>query len=387
MHFCLVVFKFLLLCFGAGYAFTLLLFILGWLRLKTFKENSRSAFVTDVSIVIPARNEEEGIVQTIMDINNQNFPAERIQLILINDNSTDATLQKIQDCLESEKENIKIDVLVLNLAEDARSVAYKKRAITLGIEHATGTLVVTSDADCRRGPNWLRSIVAYYETAAPGFISAPVAFDQEKNWFEKFQTLEFLGLIGIGAGSIGCGIPVMCNGANLAFKKEFFYEVKGYEGVNAIASGDDVFLMFKIAAKYSGSVHFIKSREAIVYTNAKSSLGEFIEQRKRWASKGAKNNSVVVLLIGVFTYMFHLLLLFAGIISIFYNTFTSILIAALALKILCEFILLFLVTGFFKRRSLLFHFLQEQFLYVPYIVWVGALGTFSKYKWKGRMVQ
>jgi cellulose synthase/poly-beta-1,6-N-acetylglucosamine synthase-like glycosyltransferase len=321
-----------------------------------------------------------------MDVKNQLFPPEKIQLILINDNSTDATLQRIQHYLEKEQGFIKFEVLVLNLSEDASSVAYKKRAISLGMQHATGELIITSDADCRRGPKWLSNLVAYYEKEQPEFISAPVAFQDEKNWFEKFQTLEFLGLIGIGAGSIGCGIPVMCNGANLAFKKKIFHEVNGYEGLDNIASGDDVFLMFKIAAKYPGGIHFVKSRDAIVYTNAKPNFTEFIEQRKRWASKGSKNSNTVVFLIGICTYMFNLLLLFAGVISIFYNTFTSLLIPALALKILCEFILLFLVTGFFRRRGLLFHFLQEQILYIPYIVCVGALGAFSKYTWKGRVL-
>jgi cellulose synthase/poly-beta-1,6-N-acetylglucosamine synthase-like glycosyltransferase len=372
---------------GVCYGMLMTLFITGWMRLNPYHRNPGEKYSTAVSIIIPARNEEQTILQCITDIENQVFPSHLIQLILINDHSTDGTLKIIDEYILSSKKMSGFDIQVYNLTDDHSSSAYKKNAITLGIKHATGKLIVTSDADCTRGKFWLSSIVSYFEKYKPKFISGPVAFHAEKNWFEKFQTLEFLGLIGIGAGSIKSGVPVMCNGANLAFTKEVFKEVNGFDGVTKTASGDDVFLMLKVAAKYPKSIHFLLCNQAIVYTLPKLTLKDFLEQRKRWASKGTKYNEPKVLLIGLVTYLFNFMIFLTGIISFFYNTFTVVFLVLTAVKIVMELLFLTMVTTFFKRRNLLTYFFPEQLLYIPYIVWVGALGTFTKFTWKGRLVK
>jgi len=59
-------------------------------------------------------------------------------------------------------------------------------------------------------------------------IAGPVCIHNEKNLLEKFQLLEFAGLIGIGAGAMANGKPVMCNGANLAYTKKIFNDVNGF---------------------------------------------------------------------------------------------------------------------------------------------------------------
>jgi cellulose synthase/poly-beta-1,6-N-acetylglucosamine synthase-like glycosyltransferase len=388
MELFLQILKLLLLVSGSCYILTILVFIFGWCRLKIVKPVSILNFSTKITILVPARNEEDCIIQCIQDIEQQNFPHQMVQLILINDHSTDSTLERIEEYISKRAlQEKKIEIKVLNLIEEAAGQAYKKKAISLGITHATGTLIITTDADCRRGKDWLSALVGYYEQEHPKFISGPVSYFAEKNWFEKFQTLEFLGLIGIGAASISCDIPIMCNGANLAFSKAVFNEVNGYEGINSMASGDDVFLMLKIAQHHPKGIHFLKSREAIVYTSPKASLSEFLEQRKRWASKGAQYKNFSGLFTGICTYLFNLLLLTSAGISIFYNTFAFVFIAVLALKLFVEFLFLYAVTGFFRRRILLLYFLQEQMLYTPYIIWVGAIGTFKTYTWKGRQVK
>ncbi len=379
-------FKWLIILVGISYVLMILGFIAGWLRLKVFNKIV-NPFSTFVSIIIPARNEEDTILQCIKDIEKQDFPKELVEVIVVNDNSTDGTSQNVKEYIKGISTLPHVDTKIIDLIEDENTNAFKKKAILKGIQQAKGELIITTDADCRMNNLWLPTLVSYYEQYHPKFISAPVSNHEEKNWFGKFQTLEFLGLIGIGAGGIKNAVPTMCNGANIAYTKEVFFEVNGFDDISNLASGDDTFLMLKIAKKYKEEIHFIKSFDAIVYTTPKDTFSEFVEQRKRWASKGTKYNSKKVILIGALTYLFNFLILASGVFSIFYNTFVFVFMTVFIAKITVEFIFLYLITSFFKRRELLLYFFQEQLLYIFYVVWIGAEGSFSKYTWKGRAVK
>jgi cellulose synthase/poly-beta-1,6-N-acetylglucosamine synthase-like glycosyltransferase len=91
-----------------------------------------------------------------------------------------------------------------------------------------------------------------------------VVFFEEKSYFERLQTLEFLYLIGLGAATIGNKKPSTCNGANLAYTKEVFEELKGFQGIDDLASGDDELFLHKVAAKYPDKIGFCKSFDALV---------------------------------------------------------------------------------------------------------------------------
>ena len=102
------------------------------------------------------------------------------------------------------------------------------------------------------------------------------------------QTLEFSYLIGIGAAFIGNGRASTCNGANLAYRKDVFYQVGGFTGIDDLASGDDELLLQKVAERFAGRIGFLKHFDAVVYTHAKPTLADFLQQRRRWASKSVK---------------------------------------------------------------------------------------------------
>src|SRR5690606_7520040 len=91
-------------------------------------------------------------------------------------------------------------------------------------------IILTTDGDCRVGCDWLKAHAEIFAMQRPKLVSGPVTFYEGKTWFEQLQTIEFSSLVGTGAASIQAGKPNMCNGANLAFTKAAFQEVKGYEG-------------------------------------------------------------------------------------------------------------------------------------------------------------
>jgi len=369
------------------YIIVVLAFVNGWYKIKYFDPAipanpnvDANPNTTKVSIIVAARNEENNISRTIDALLAQTYDKQLTEIIFVDDHSTDRTAEIIRSYAGS---GIKLIVLSENKALNS----YKKKAIQTAIGQSSGKLIITTDADCSMGPRWLQTIVCFYEKKQHKMISSPVAFFEEKSFFEKAQSLEFLYLIGLGASTIGNKKPSTCNGANLAYEKEAFYEVGGFKGIDDLASGDDELLLHKIAARYSSNIGFLKNTDAIVYTHAKATLKEFIQQRKRWASKSTRYKNKSIIILGVCIWLFNLSILaniFAG---IFILSCLKIAAAQLLTKMLIEFVFLRGVTKFAKRRRLLTLLPVLNILHIIYIVYIGIAGNSGKYNWKDRMVK
>lgn len=360
-----------------AYVLIVTTFIRGWHKL-TFYVPGKKKGTTTVSVIVAARNEAQSISSTIEDLLNQDYDKELLEIIFIDDHSTDGTSEVISAYPE-------VKLIVLN--ENGALNSYKKKAIQTAIGGAKGKLIITTDADCRMGRNWLRTIVDFYETHHYKMISSPVAYFEEKSFFERAQSLEFLYLIGLGASTIGNHKPSTCNGANLAYERAAFYEVGGFKGIDDLASGDDELLLHKMASRYGDQIGFLKNREAIVYTYAKPTLSEFIQQRKRWASKSTryKNKSIIVL--GVCVWLFNVSILLNLVAGIFILTCLKVALAQIVFKILVELLFLADVTKFARRRALLWLLPLLNLMHIIYIIFIGIAGNSGKYKWKGRMVK
>ena len=358
------------------YIVVVISFITGWKKLRNYTPVKIKGH-TPVSIIVAARDEEEQIAKTIEDLLAQTYAPELTEIIFIDDHSTDRTAEII-----SRYPRVKL----ISLQEKTLN-SYKKKAIETAIGGASGKLIITTDADCRMGPLWLQTIVQYYEENDYKMISSPVAYAGERNFFERAQALEFLYLIGLGASTIGNNKPSTCNGANLAYERDAFYEVGGFKGIDDLASGDDELLLHKMAARYNQKIGFLKNRNAIVYTQAKPTLGEFIQQRKRWASKSTryKNKSIIVL--GVLVWLFNLSIVLNTLAGFFNPLFFSVALLQLIFKISLEFIFLWAVTRFARRRELMVLSPILSVMHIVYILFIGIAGNSGKYKWKGRMVK
>ena len=336
--------------------------------------------VTSVSILIAARNEEDKIAFTIEDILKQNYPQGLVELIIVDDHSTDRTANIVEWYA---KDGVKL----IQLKEDRALNSYKKKAITEAIKQARGELIVTTDADCRMGPEWLRTIVSFYEKNNSKMISSPVSYTKEKSFFERLQTLEFLYLIGLGASSIGNGRPSTCNGANLAYKRDVFFELKGFQGIDDLASGDDELFLHKVASKYPDGIGFCKSRHAIVYTDAKPTLVDFIRQRKRWASKSTRYKEKSVVFLGVLIWLFNVLIFLHFILGFLNPVFWKVWAAMMVMKFVAEFVFLNKITEFARRKELLKLLPLLTIIHVVYMIYIGIAGNSGKYIWKDRLVR
>ncbi len=363
----------------ALYAAVLIYLIRGWRRLKPPRASTNEP-TTRVTILIAARNEEAGIHLTIEDILAQDYPKHLTEIIIVDDHSTDRTADIIRSYAP---QGVKLHQLQAGTALNS----YKKKAISEAIAMSSGELMVATDADCRMGTEWLRSIVSYYETENLVMVSSPVTYFQEKSLFELLQTLEFSYLIGIGAAFIGNGRASNCNGANFAYRKDVFMEVGGFAGIDDVASGDDELLLQKVAKVYPGRIGFLKSSNAIVYTHAKPTLKEFLQQRRRWASKSTKYKDKRVVALAVGIWLFNLSLLVNAAMSFVDGVFLKIFLAQFVVKYLLELAYLLPITAFWKRPGLSALLILLSPIHILYFVYVGIMGNSRKYAWKGRMVR
>ncbi|MCX6294005.1 MAG: glycosyltransferase, partial [Sphingobacteriales bacterium] len=282
-----------------GYFCLLIFYRNGWISIQQKKgvENHQNTFV---SIIVPARNEEDNISNLIHSIQNQTYPKSCFELIIIDDCSTDRTAEIVKKYSDS---NIKL-IALSDYLDEKNINAYKKKAIEIGIKASIGTLIITTDADCTMGENWLQEIVHCFEINQPKMIVMPVQINYSNRFIEIFQSLDFMCLQGITGASVQKKFHGMCNGANLAYTKAVFEEVGGFSGIDHIASGDDLLLMHKIAKKYANEIMYLKSVEVIVKTIPANTVKAFFNQRIRWASKAEKYEDKRMLPVLMLVYFF-----------------------------------------------------------------------------------
>ena len=219
------------------------------------------------TVIIPARNEENKIAQCLETVLNQNYPTELFEVIVADDYSTDKTPEIIL-ALQNKYHNLRL-LRLQDILEDKLLNSYKKKAIEVSIDRAKGDWIITTDADCSVTKNWLLNFDAFIKKSNPVFIAAPVQFTNTGSFVSIFQCLDFISLQGITAASVYKGFHSMCNGANLAYKKEVFFKVGGFKGIDNIASGDDMLLMHKIFVQYQkpGSISFFERFNCANTTN------------------------------------------------------------------------------------------------------------------------
>lgn len=334
---------------------------------------------TPVTVIIPVRNEAEHLPHLLRDLARQNYPMQLLQVLVIDDHSEDNTLA----LAKATQAPYTLTVLELSNYVNQRG---KKAAVQLGVQQATGELLMFTDGDCRVGPEWLRAYAHLYGTDHPCFISGPVCFSPTPTAFARMQLVEFASLIGIGGASIGMGKPNMCNGANLAYTKEAFTAVGGFAGNEHIASGDDEFLLHKVDKSFPGRVNFLKNSEAIVYTEPRKSLVSFVQQRVRWASKWKSYRNVPVQLVALCVFVVNLLLFLAIPALLWWGLSLEVFLAAYLAKFVIDFLFLETVLRFMRRRAYLWYMLPLQLVYVPYVLVTALLGLTGRYRWKGRTI-
>jgi len=352
------------------YALLIIRYTLGWYKVKTITNKD---FTPKVSIVIAMRNEENEVERLLQNLQSQIYPTDKLELILVNDHSTDNTLNILNS---SQLDNLQ----VINMPKGEFG---KKNAIKKAIELASGDIILASDADCSFNPKWVQTMANYFADENIKLVSGPVAYHKQKGMFLSLQALEFSSLIGSGAGAIGVNNAIFCNGANMAYRKEVFLEVNEFS-IDTAVSGDDVFLLHSVKAKYSNAIAFAKQENAIVTTDAVQTLNGFINQRKRWTAKSSGYKDFASIYASFLVLFTNLALVFLFTMHFVSIQYFELFLLFYALKFLVDLLLLTPVLKFFKRTDLIKWILPFEIFYSFYIVLIVILSFTKKFEWKGR---
>lgn len=360
---------------SGAYAALMLSYLIGWNKTLAVKPPTpNSQLPTRVSVILPARNEENNILKILDCLYKQSHPLSNFEIIVVDDHSADRTAEFI----------FTLDIPNLKLVQLSANQHGKKKAITEGIKTATGNLIITTDADCEMGENWISSIVSFYEAEKPKMIVAPVLLKNEKTIHEIFQSQEITVLTASACASLYYNFPILCSGANLAYEKEAFSSVNGFDGVDKTATGDDVFLMLKIHNKFHNGIKYFKSRDAIAFTHPEKSVSGVLSQRKRWASKSFSYGFSYVTCIAVLVFFTNFLILISGILSVINLKFVLTLIISIATKCVVDYMLINSASSFFGKKMHPVVFILSSIVYPVYISLIGLISPFTNYSWRGR---
>jgi cellulose synthase/poly-beta-1,6-N-acetylglucosamine synthase-like glycosyltransferase len=367
------------------YAVILMAYRFWFGKMQLFQFNQIEALspgqpATQFTVIIPARNEAANIKACVDSILNQDYPTDAFEIIVIDDFSEDDTAF-IVTALSQQYSQVRL-IQLADHCKDGETLAYKKKAIEIAVAEAKGDWILTTDADCIVPKKWLLLYNAYIQEHQPCFVAAPVMFIKTAGILNQFQVLDFLALQGITAAAVGAGKHSMSNGANLGFEKTAFIAVGGYQGVDHIASGDDMFLMHKMKQTLHKPVGYLFHPDAIVLTAAMDTWKSFIMQRIRWASKARYYDDRSITMVLTLVYFFNL----SFVLLAFMGSWSTLLIA-LAFKTFFELFFLDPVAKFFRLQPELKYFVFYQPIHIVYNIAAGLFGQLKTYSWKGRKVK
>lgn len=344
----------------------------GWYRVA--RRKAPQAATNSVALIVPARNEAHAVQLNLPQWRALTYPG--LQLVLVDDHSDDATLRHLQAAAPP--------ALVIT-AEGTG----KKAALHTGIRASNSRWMVTTDADCRPAhPDWLQSLLGYASPEAVCLVG-PLRKTHGGTLFEKIQALESAGLVGLAGGAIGLGAPTLANGANLAFRRDAFEVVGGYQGIDQVASGDDELLVHKLAQGFGPrSIRFVADPLAIVDTPAEQRWTDLHRQRIRWVSKSRAYTNPFIRWGQMLAYVAYLSLLLLTLRLAWAPESWPWAALAWGTKLLAELSLLYPATRLLGQRYLLWLLPFYQLPYLLYVLYIGIAGSLAKtYQWKGRRVR
>lgn len=353
--------------FGAGYVLLINKYAHLWKSLEI--SNSAKLVGVKASLVVVFRNEAQHLPRLFNSITALNTAGIDLEVVLVNDHSSDESLSQANAFVED------YGATVISLDKTKG----KKAGVQKGWELCTGTFIIQTDADCILPSEWLQ--VMLNELTSASFVSGPVTYIKHTSLFQNLLRLDFAGLIAIGAAHIAWGKPLMCNGANLGFRRECLSSVNLQ---TSRASGDDVFLMQSISAQ-GGVVRFCKNKQALVQTEAPSNWKAWVNQRLRWASKNGVQDHKGNLAILWFVWLYNSLCLlsFLSLTSIG----VTIGLVLLLVKLLAEDHLFSKLTDFFDLEKPGKTLFIGQVFHITYMTLIPLFSQLIPYTWKDRKLK
>ena len=345
-------------------------FTIGLHRLKIYKTRE---YLPTVSIVVAARNEEANLQPLLKSLTEQDYPKEKIEIMIVSDRSTDGSWQIIDNFSK-----LYPFVKGIQLDQKNEHMTPKKYSLTCGIKKTNGEIILSTDGDCIVPKGWVRSMVDCFDDNTGIVVGRSSINTSNKSFFNQYQSLDFLGIMAANAGVVGWKKGWSGSGQNIAYTRKAFEKIGGFEPVAKAISGDDMYLVQSISKYYD--IHFNIDQKSFVYTAPVPSIKAFINQRVRWAS-----NSRSLWETNLF-FLFFLIVAFISnnilIVALWNKELLSILLFLFFIKIISDALVLY--TGSIKLNVSFkkIHFVTWSILQPIYIPLTGILGLLGWFQWK-----
>lgn len=369
-----IVLFFLLTSLFVCYCIIHLLALRGLSSLAVLQKESSSA-QPPISVIIAARNEEANIGKCLQSIVRQNYPADRFEIVVVDDRSTDGTAAIVTN-YQLAHPTVK-HVRVENISSD---LPPKKNALNEGIRRSSFDILAFTDADCVASQDWLWYLAKEF-TPDVGVVAGYSPMEQYfpgtffAQWGDSFlRYLELKNSIGAAAAT-GLRASYLCTGRNLAYRKIVFSEVGGFEPIRHSISGDDDLFIQLVQKKTRWNIRYMLSTKSFVETKPPRSLSAFFNQRKRHFS-AAKYYAARM------KFIFALIHIYSGLALLMSIIYPSIGILALAGKLTIDGVLFYKGTAIFGEKRLLRWLAPLEIASVLYNLVIGPLGFFGSFNWK-----
>ncbi|MEQ9309874.1 MAG: glycosyltransferase [Balneolaceae bacterium] len=357
---------------GIIYSFIVIFITLGMFRLpKSFPVKDED--LPTVSIVVSARNEEHDLPKCIASLEQLNFPKEKLQVILVDDRSTDNTYSIIKKAAQQNEHFIALSTE--NAPEN--SLRAKARGISWGIEKSEQEWVFITDADAEVHPNWLRHMLSQVDEKT-GIIGGmlnvkPVSF------LAIIEQMSWAYALPVAFGLAGWGRSFVCVGPNMGIRRSVYTKYGGLQNAD-FNIAEDLALFGIIESAGFKSVSYL-TQSTSIQLNPVSSYKHLFSQQRRWLRGGFEGPMSLRLgLVLGFGFHFSVSLLF--IIGLFFTL--EIALLALALKFLADLFMLISQKTLLRKNKILRYF-PVQFLYILLVmIWLPASVLINpRISWEG----
>lgn len=274
----MVVFLVLLYGLELAYIGLMLLVIKGMLRTGT---ESRSDSRPSLSVIIPAHNEEEKLGQTLSSLARQSYPGE-LEFVIVDDRSSDSTPLIIDRFVASDPR-----FRMLRVTEPSTRLSPKVNAVNEGIAGSSGSIIVTSDADCEYPEGWLESMAAHFlddVVMVVGYVECTRA-EKPKTLVQEFESLDWFTLMLTSRSLTRFGWKFASSANNQAYRRSAFHACGGFGASGRAPSGDEDLLTQRLGRLPGARIVFASEPAARVLTRPMPSLSALLRQRKRWVSR------------------------------------------------------------------------------------------------------
>jgi cellulose synthase/poly-beta-1,6-N-acetylglucosamine synthase-like glycosyltransferase len=235
----------------------------------------------DVDVIVPARDEAEGLPATLASLAAQDYPG-RLRVIVVDDRSRDDTALLV-DAAAARDDRIRL----VRVEAPSRRLAPKVNAVAHGVEAGSAPWIVTTDADCVHPRGWLRALLSaagerdvlvtgHVETARHG---------EARGLFAKVEALDWVSLMLTNRALVLLGAAVVSTANNQAYRRAAFRAVGGFGAAGRAPSGDEDLLAQRLGALPGAGVAFADAPEARVLTASTRTWGGLLAQRRRWVSR------------------------------------------------------------------------------------------------------